>query len=99
MTLFQLNRLVRRQPVEATIISDGCRDYVVELTTQRGAGLLTDRKGRRRTFASLAAAKRAVRKAHRIHLAVRIAADEASAGGSEPQASFARMQLSGAPAA
>ena len=93
MTLRQFKHLAGAQPVRAVIVSDGCRDYVVELHTDTGAGLLTDWRGNRRRFRSLADAKRAVRGAHGVELAVRIAADEACAGAPTPSAAFARMPL------
>ncbi len=95
MTLWELKRSVREQPTTATIISDGCRDYVVEIQRTNGAGLLRDRRGRTVRFASLAEAKRTMQKADvaDICLSVRIAADEACAGPSANEPQFATIQL------
>ena len=94
MRAADIKSLARKQTVDAVIISDGCRDYVLELHTANGAGLLTDRKGKRRRFASLAQAKRAVRRATSVRLAVRIAADEACAGNTMQTSPFAHLALS-----
>ena len=93
MRTSQVKRLARKDTVDAVIISDGCRDYVIELHTTKGADLLTDRKDRPRRFASLAQAKRAVKRASSISLAVRIAADEACAGSTIQPSPFARLLL------
>ena len=95
MTLTELKRSVREQPTAATIISDGCRDYVVEIHRASGAGILRDRNGRTLRFPSLAEAKRAMRKAeiNDISLSVRIAADEACAGPSANEPQFATLRI------
>ncbi len=95
MTLSELKRSVREQQTAATIISDGCRDYVVEIQHASGAGILRDRKGRTLRFPSLAEAKRAMQRVAvaDISLSVRIAADEACAGPSASEAQFATLQL------
>ncbi|MEM7098643.1 MAG: hypothetical protein AAF541_10335 [Pseudomonadota bacterium] len=99
MTLSDFRRLARREEIGARIISDGCRDYVVEIRRGQAAGVLTDRKGRRKRFASLSEAKRAVKRAQTIHFAIRVAADEACAGQSASDSGFATLQLSAANAA
>ena len=75
------------------IISDGCRDYVVEARRDSGAGLLTDRQGRPLRFASLAEARRAARHASDITLAMRVAADEACAGKSGAHSGFSLLPV------
>jgi len=54
----QLRRVAARTPVRAHIVSDGCRDYVVEVVSSSGAGLLRHRRGNSLTFRSLADACR-----------------------------------------
>ena len=93
MTNTQVKRLARSGNVEAVIVSDGCRDYVIELHTASGDHILTDRKRRPRRFASLELAKRAVKRATSVRLAVRIAADEACAGETLQTSPFAHLPL------
>ena len=93
MTPRALKRLARREPIRAVIVSDGCRDYVVELHTDSSSGLLTNWRGKRKRFASLAQAKHAVRHASNIELAVRVAADEAAAGLTQPTTAFSHLVL------
>ena len=97
MTLSELKRSVRQQRTAATIIGDGCRDYVIEVQRASGAGILRDRKGRTLRFASLAEAKRAMRRASvdDISLRMRVAADEACAGPSSSEAQFATLRIAG----
>ena len=93
MKLRDFKRCARQHPVRAVIISDGCRDYVVEVHQRNGAGSLTDRRGRVLRFSSLTDAKHAVRQASTIELAVRVAADEACAGDSMTDSGFATVAL------
>ena len=53
MTPRQLKHAASRQPVRARIVSDGCRDYVVEVVSEQGAGLLRDWRGRTLRFRNL----------------------------------------------
>ena len=96
MRISDLKRAARAAPTAATIVSDGCRDYVVQIRRPRGIGILQDRKGRPLRFASLAEAKRTVQRARvtDISLDVRVAADEACAGPSLPEAQFASLRIS-----
>ena len=94
MTPLELRRLARRQALRALVISDGCRDYLVEIHSGNERHLLTDRRGRHKRFASLDQAKRAVRCAHHIALAVRVAADEACAGGTSTVQQISLVPLS-----
>lgn len=75
----------------ASIVSDGCRDYVVELHQPQGDVPWQSRLGGLRRFSSLAQAKSALRAAGvtDIRLAIRIAADEACAGPSLRDTGFA----------
>ena len=93
MKLRDFRKYARHHQAKAVIISDGCRDYVIEIHQAYGAGLLTDRRGRALRYPSLAEAKHAVRRASEIHLAVRVAADEACAGTAAPEASFSHVPL------
>ena len=96
MTLREFNRRARHGDLRAVIISDGCRDYVIEAHTERGSGVINDYRGRRKRFASLAEARRAVRRASRIELAIRVAADEACAGTTRTASPFAHLTIVGA---
>jgi hypothetical protein len=95
LKLSDLKRLAKARPTSATIISDGCRDYVVEVQQPQGAGILQDRRGRTLRFRSLAEASHTVRRAQvqDIVLATRIAADEACAGPTLQNSGFARVRL------
>ena len=81
MKLGELKKLARSASPVARIISDGCRDYVVEIHQPSGAGILQDRRRRTMRFRSLAEARQTLRRAQvsNITLAVRVAADEACA--------------------
>lgn len=93
MKLRDFKKYARQHHAKAVIISDGCRDYVIEIHQSNGAGLLTDRHGRALRFASLAEAKDIVSAAHEVELAVRIAADEACAGDTLADSRFATVPL------
>ena len=95
MKISELKRSAREQETSATIIGDGCWDYVIEIHRAGGAGILRDRRGRTLRFNSLANAKAAMRRAKvkDISLSVRIAADEACAGPSTMEPQFATLQL------
>jgi len=49
----QLRQVTTRTPVRARIVSDGCRDYLVEVVSDNGAGLLRHRRGSVLKFRSL----------------------------------------------
>ena len=53
MTPRQLKQAATAQPMQARIVSDGCRDYVVEVVSGTGAGLLRHWRGRTLRFRSL----------------------------------------------
>lgn len=93
MTLTDFRRRARREHLDATIISDGCREYVVEVRCGVELHAISDRRGRRKRFASLAEAKHAVKRARSIELAVRIAADEACASQAGLECGFSRIAL------
>lgn len=80
-----------------TIVSDGCRDYIVRLQNTAGnehsERLLTSPTGRPKRFASLAQAKAAVSHVDEVFLEVRVAADEACAGPVMTHAGFANQPL------
>ena len=96
MTLSALRKLARRKTLNAVIISDGCRDYVVEVQHANGAGMLRDWRGRIRRYKALAEAQRVLRSAGvtDVALSVRIAADEACAGPALTGSGFSRLSLS-----
>ena len=53
MTPRELKAYAARRPVKARVVSDGCRDYVLEVVSDRVAGLLRHRSGRTLRFRSL----------------------------------------------
>ena len=90
MTPRQLRRAAAKTPMRARIVSDGCRDYLVEVVSNSGAGLLRHRRGSVLKFRSLAEAHQVLSRCG-IDAAVmrqRVADDEtcsticAAAGGS-----------------
>ena len=70
MTPRQLKRLALHEDVRAHIISDGCRDYVVEIVGENGAGLLR-RRGRPVRFRSLSEANDKLKKCRVRHAVLR----------------------------
>ncbi len=94
MKLLDLMKFSRSRPSRATIISDGCRDYVVEVQEPASAGLLRDRRGRVLRFKTLRDARDAVRDATAITLSMRVAADEACCGGAMSDSGFSRVTIS-----
>jgi len=80
MTPRELKAVAARRDVRARVISDGCRDYIVEVLTDRGAGLL--RRSRRDTmrFRSLGEVHQVLHRCgiEDIVLRHRVAQDEAS---------------------
>ncbi len=94
-TLSHRKRDNSRQGASANIISDGCRDYVVSMEHENNAELLRHWTGRVRRFASIADAKRAIRRANvaDIRLSIRVAADEACAGDTLQDSGFATVPL------
>ena len=83
------------RPIRAKIISDGCRDYLVGVEQDGGTDILMDRRGRPRRFASLAEARRSLRRANisDIELVVRVTADEACARSTLQASGFAAVKL------
>ena len=81
-----LKRLAARNPVQARIVSDGCRDYFVEVVTGTGAGLLRRADGSLLRFRSLGETHRALSRCgiQRAVLRQRVAQDEAAGGGAAP---------------
>ena len=82
MTPRQLKLAAAEQPIHARIVSDGCRDYVVEVVSRSGAGLLRHWRGQTLRFRSLGEIHQllhrcGVRDAVLRH---RVADDEAAAG-------------------
>ena len=96
MNIQDFRRLARKKRLTAIIISDGCRDYLVDIHSEHGAGALTDRKGRRLRFGSLDQAKRAIKAAANIQLAMRVAADEACGGDTPNQSPFSLLAVKAA---
>ena len=96
MNIQDFRRLARKKSLTAIIISDGCRDYLVDIHSEHGAGPLTDKKGRRLRFGSLDQAKRAAKAATNVQLAMRIAADEACSGTTPEQSPFSLLPVKAA---
>ncbi len=83
MTPRQLKQAAAEQPIRARIVSDGCRDYVVEVISRSGAGLLRHWRGETLKFANLGEIHQLL---HRCGvrdavLRQRVADDETAAGG------------------
>ena len=78
MTPRQLKQLASRVAVRACIVSDGCRDYVVELDCQNGAGLLRHRRGKTLRFRSISEAHQLLARCgvHHTVLRQRVADEE-----------------------
>ncbi len=53
MTPRQLKQIAARESVQARIVADGCREYVVEVLSDQGAGILRHWRGRTLRFRSL----------------------------------------------
>lgn len=81
MSLRELRRLATGKPVEARVISDGCRDYLIELVTDRDTQLLRDSRGRSQRFQNLGDVQNILRRwgVERAVLRHRVAQDEAAA--------------------
>lgn len=96
MTPRQLKRIGRQRPVSTRIIADGCRDYLVEVSSTFGAGLLTDRRGDRLRYRSLVEVYEVLRRCgiERSILSQRVAHDETIGGGGRHEpAEFADMPV------
>lgn len=83
MTPRQLKQKAAREPVRARIVSDGCRDYVVEVVSQGGAGLLRRRRGAALKFRSLGEIHQVLRRCgvQETVLRQRVADDETGFAG------------------
>ena len=90
-----LTQVPRGRSVSARIISDGCRDYLVGIEQEGGTEILMDCRGRPRRFASLAEARRVLRRANisDIKLVVRVAADEACARSALQGSGFSAVKM------
>ena len=87
MTPSALKRRAGREPVQARVVSDGCRDYVIEVVSEHGAGLLKRRGGRPMRFRTLAEVHELLGRCGVSHavLRQRVAHDEAClADGGSP---------------
>lgn len=87
MTPRQLKHVAAQQAVQANIVSDGCRDYVIEVLSQTGAGLLRHRRGMPLKFRNLGEAHRVLKRCgvQKTVLKQRIADDEACFAGMPPR--------------
>ena len=95
LTRRAVRRLARGDEVTACVISDGCRDYVVEVLGQSGAGLLRTRRGRVERFRNLGEVRRDLQacRVSRAVLRQRVAHDEAASGLSLADCGFSEMPL------
>jgi hypothetical protein len=82
MTPRQLKQAAARQPVEARVIADGCRDYVVQVVWSDGGGLLRHLRGEALHFQNLGDVRRLLGRCgvRSAVLRQRVADDEACAG-------------------
>ena len=83
MTPRQLKQAATAQPMQARIVSDGCRDYVVEVVSRSGAGLLRHWRGKTLRFKNLGEVHQLLQRCgvRDAVLSQRVADDEAAAGG------------------
>jgi len=84
MTPRQLKSIARNRAVAARVISDGCRDYLIEIVTDSGAGLLRRWDNSLLKLGNLGEVHQLLRRCgvDRIVLRQRVAQDEAC--NSEP---------------
>ena len=84
MTPRQLKQAAATQPVKARIVSDGCRDYVIEVVSGSGAGLLRHWRGGTLKFKSLGEIHQLLNRCgvRDTVLRQRVADDEAAVGSS-----------------
>ncbi len=85
MTPRELRHAASRNTVNARIISDGCRDYIVEVVSQTGAGLLRHPRGNVLRFKSLVEARGMLAScgAKNVVLRQRVADDETGSSASQ----------------
>jgi hypothetical protein len=95
LTRRALKRLASSEAIKACVISDGCRDYVVEVLGASGAGLLRNRRGRVERFRNLGEVRQALRDCplSSVVLRQRVAHDEAASGLSLADCGFSEMPL------
>ena len=82
MTPRQLKHVATRQPIRARVVADGCRDYIVEVLSEGGAGLLRHRRGEPMRFRSLGQVHDVLNRCgvREAVIRQRVADDEATAG-------------------
>jgi hypothetical protein len=94
MTPAQLRKVARADSVTAKVISDGCRDYFVQIERDNGAGLLRSRNRNLLRFKSLTEVHQLLGQCNveDIWLVSRVADDET---GRPPgtQSGFSEMRL------
>ena len=95
MTPRTIRKRIRHESMRAYVVADGCRDYVVEIVTSSGAGLLRDWRGRIRYFKNLGEAHRTLAACNvkDIVLRQRVAHDEACHGAALSSSGFTEMRL------
>jgi hypothetical protein len=83
MTPRELKQAASVHPIRARIVSDGCRDYLVEVVSPSGAGLLKHRRGKTLRFRSLGEVHLLLNRCgvQEAVLRQRVADDEAASGG------------------
>lgn len=94
MTPAQLKRLARTDAVTARVISDGSRDYFVQINKGRSGGVLRTRGNKPMRFRSLSDVHRLLSSCHvqTVQLAHRVA-DEEVTGSIGDQCGFADVRL------
>ena len=95
MTKRELKRRARRETLRARVISDGCRDYVIEIEDGEQVALLRRRRGRCYTMQSLQEAATLLKRCgvRRAVLRQRVAHDEAATSVSSPFQGFSELPL------
>lgn len=93
MTPRELKGYAAREAVTARVVSDGSRDYVLEVVSENGVGLLRNRSGRTLRFRSLGEIRDVLGRCGVEHAVIRqrVADDEVCFSGSAP--SFHELPL------
>ena len=93
MTPRELKAYAAREPVSVRVVSDGCRDYVLEVVSQHGAGLLRHRSGKTCRFRNLGEVRDVLGRCGVEHAVIcqRVADDEVCTAGNAP--SFHELPL------
>jgi hypothetical protein len=95
MTPAQIRRRIRNETIQARVLADGCRDYVIEIKTPSETSLLCDWRGRTQFFRNLGDVHQILNACHVADVVMRqrVAHDEACHGAALSNSGFAEMRL------